>query len=137
MMSFRPLVDDVVDEARSLANQLYRNKFPFEVSPVMPARTTQETYRLITAETKCRHGRSYSVGPPSTKPEELVCRLLNHGVRTVVVTKDRNVADRAAFIAAPRHPSVLKNNALSMTKLTWRKWFRAWEVRWWWTDDVD
>ena len=95
MMSLCPLVDDVVDEARSLANQLCRYGVPFEVSPMMPARTTQETYRLITAaKPRAAMVDFYLLARPNTKSDELAYRLLNHGVRTVVVTKDRNVADR-------------------------------------------
>jgi hypothetical protein len=96
MMSLCPLVDDVVDEAQSLANHLRRYGVPFEVSPVMPARTTQETYRLITAaKPHAAMVDFYLSARPRTKSEELVCKFLNDGVPTVVVTKDRNVADRA------------------------------------------
>jgi len=98
MMNLCPLVDDVVDEARSLANQLSRYGIPFEVSPMMPARTTQETYRLITAaKPHAAMVDFYLLARPSTKSEELAYRLSNHGVRTVVVTKDRNVADRTSI----------------------------------------
>lgn len=97
-MNLCPLVDDVVDEARSLANQLGRFGVPFEVSPVMPARTTQETYRLVTAAKPCAAMIDFYLSArPSAKSEELACKLLNHGVRTVVVTKDRNVADRVSI----------------------------------------
>lgn len=105
MMSLCPLVDDVVDEAQSLANLLRRYGFPFEVSPVMPARTTQETYRLITAAKPCAAMVDFYLSArPSTKSEELACKLLHHGVRTVVVTKDRNVADR---VSIPRRGLVI------------------------------
>jgi hypothetical protein len=98
MMSLCPLVDDVVEEAQSLANQLCRYGVPFDVSPVMPARTTQETYRLITAAKPCAAMVDFYLSArPNTKSEELACKLLNHGVRTVVVTKDRNVADRVSI----------------------------------------
>ena len=98
MMNLCPLVDDVVDEARSLANQLCRYGVPFEVSPMMPARTTQETYRLITAaKPRAAMVDFYLLARPNTKSEELAYRLLHHGVHTVVVTKDRNVADRASI----------------------------------------
>ncbi len=97
-MNLCPLVDDVVDEARSLANQLCRYGVPFEVSPMMPARTTQETYRLITAaKPRAAMVDFYLLARPNTKSEELAYRLLHHGVHTVVVTKDRNVADRASI----------------------------------------
>lgn len=98
MMSLCPLVDDVVDEARSLANQLSRFGVPFEVSPVMPARTTQETYRMVTAaKPRAAMIDFYLSARPNTKSEELACKLSKHGVRTVVVTKDRNVADRVSI----------------------------------------
>jgi hypothetical protein len=98
MINLCPLVDDVVDEARSLANQLCRYGMPFDVSPVMPARTTQETYRLITAaKPRAAMVDFYLTARPSTKSVELAYKLLNDGVRTVVVTKDRNVADRVSI----------------------------------------
>lgn len=98
MINLCPLVDDVVDEARSLANQLCRYGMPFDVSPVMPARTTKETYRLVTAaKPRAAMVDFYLTARPSTKSVELACKLLNDGVRTVVVTKDRNVADRVSI----------------------------------------
>src|ERR1017187_7492741 len=98
MINLCPLVDDVADEARSLANHLGRYGVPFNVSPVMPARTTNETYRLITAaKPTAALVDFYLTARPNTKSEELACRLLNHGIHTAIVTKDRNVADRVSI----------------------------------------
>lgn len=94
-MKLCPLVDDVVDEARSLANQLGRYGVPFEISPVMPASTTEGTYRLLqAAKPRAAMIDYYLSARPNTNSEELACKLLSRGVRTIVVTKDRNIADR-------------------------------------------
>jgi len=97
-MNLCPLVDDVVDEARSLANQLGRYGVPFEISPVMPASTTHGTYRLIqAAKPRAAMIDYYLSARPNTNSEELACKLLSRGVRTIVVTKDRNIADRTSI----------------------------------------
>lgn len=95
MMSLCPFVDDSLDEAASLGIQLRKHGFPFEIRPLMPARTTSETYKLIVdAKPQAAIIDYYLTARPGTKSEELAGMLSGHGVVTVVVTKDRDVADR-------------------------------------------
>jgi hypothetical protein len=98
LINLCPLVDDVLDEADSLAKQLCRQGVPFEVRPVMPAPTTRETYRLIaSAKPFAAMVDYYLTARPGTKSIELARQLLDHGVHTVVVTKDRNIVDRKSI----------------------------------------
>jgi len=88
-------VDDSVDEANALANQLKRKGVPFDIRPVYPARTTSLTYYLITNAKPCAAMVDYCLtASPGTKSEDLARRLLDHGLPTVIVTKDRDIADR-------------------------------------------
>ena len=94
MTELCPFVDDVLDEAAALANQLRRQGVPFAICPVMPRSTTLETYRLITAASpKAVMIDYYLNARPGTKCEDLASRLLHRRIPTVVVTKDRNVVD--------------------------------------------
>ena len=96
-------VDDSVDEANALANQLRRNGVPFDILPVSPAGTTTMTYRLIKAAKPRAALVDYCLtSSPGTNSEELAFRLLGYGVPTVVVTKDRDVADRVTISRAGR-----------------------------------
>ena len=106
-------VDDSVDEANALANQLRKNGVPFDICTVRPAGTTTMTYRLITAAKPRAALVDYCLtSSPGTNSEDLAFRLLVHGVPTVVVTKDRDVADRVTISRAGRVVSVFFKHRL-------------------------
>ena len=110
-------VDDSVDEAAALARQLRRNGVPFDILPMHPAPTTVATCRLIVAAAPRAAMVDYCLtATPRTNSEHLVCQLLDRGVLTVVVTKDRDVADRLTISCAGRVvPVFFKHRLISDT----------------------
>jgi hypothetical protein len=106
-------VDDSVDEATALANQLRKNGVPFDICTVSPASTTLATYRLITAAAPRAAMVDYCLtSSPGTNSEDLASRLLKSGVPTVVVTKDRDVADCVTILCAGRVVPVFSKHRL-------------------------
>lgn len=106
-------VDDSVDEATALANQLRKNGVPFDICTVSPASTTLATYRLITAAAPRAAMVDYCLtSSPGTNSEDLASRLLKSGVPTVVVTKDRDVADCVTILCAGRAVPVFSKHRL-------------------------
>lgn len=98
MKALCPFVDDVVDEARAVANQLRLAGVPFDIRPMPPARTTAATYRLITAaRPRAVLVDYYLTGRQNTDSQDLASRLLDHRVPTVILTKDRDVADQGTI----------------------------------------
>jgi hypothetical protein len=106
-------VDDSAGEATALANQLRKRGVPFDVCPVNPAGTTSATYRLVTAARPRAVMVDYRLtSRPGTNSEELACRLVAGGIPTVIVTKDRDVADRGTISCADRVVHVFSKHRL-------------------------
>jgi hypothetical protein len=95
MTALCPFVDDTIDEAISLTKQLQNRGVPFDLSPMSPAGTTLATRRLIIAAKPNAVIIDYNLsGTPDTKSDDLAFQLIGRGVPTVIVTKDRDIADR-------------------------------------------
>lgn len=91
---FCPFVDDILDEANAVAGQLKRKGFPFLLKPVLPARTTNETYALLTNAHPTAAMLDFCLlEKPKVNVPELAVRLHRHNIPTVLVTKDRSIVD--------------------------------------------
>jgi hypothetical protein len=92
--NFCPLIDDVPDEAAAISKQLRDQGFPFVIRPVVPARTTTETYERIKRAYPSAAIIDYCLlDRPRINVEILGARLVRQNIPTVFVTKDRNVVD--------------------------------------------
>jgi hypothetical protein len=93
-VDFCPLIDDVLDEAKPLASELKRQGFPFLLQPVLPSRTTAETFqRVLSTQPKAVLIDFTLLGRPLVKVETLGANLVRRNVRAAFVTKDRNIVD--------------------------------------------
>jgi hypothetical protein len=91
---FCPLVDDILDEANAVTGQLKSKGFPFLLTPVLPARTTNETYTLLSNARPAAAMLDFRLlEKPKVNVQELAFKLLRHHIPTVFVTKDRNIVD--------------------------------------------
>lgn len=98
MTSFCPYVDDSIEEAIALANQLSKIGISFEIRPIRPAGNTIVTARsIISAKPEAAMVDYYLKATPECDSGELVHRLLDDGIRTVFVTKDRDAADQGSI----------------------------------------
>ena len=115
MTALCPFVDDSTDEAIALANHLQRNGVPFLIRPVAPAKTTLETYRLVTAARPSAVIVDYYLtAQVRTHSEDLACRFLDRGLPAVILTKDRDVADQGTVqCKGHRVPVYFKHQLIS------------------------
>ncbi len=88
------LVDDNATEALSIAAALSQQGFPFQVKPLSPVGGVNNTWQLVQRQRPqaVMVDVTLDTNPP-VDSDRLAQHLVRRGIRTVFVTKDRDIVD--------------------------------------------